>query len=43
MTHVEFDINLSEIWKAIGYMLGGIFLTIIILLFLFRNFRIYQN
>lgn len=36
-----FTIDWMEVLKAIGYVLLGMFLTVCIIAYFFRNFRIY--
>lgn len=40
-THIEFTIQWAEVWKTIGLIVLGAFIVIVILLYLFRNFRLW--
>lgn len=40
-THVEFTIQWAEVWKTIGLIVLGAVIVIAILLYLFRNFRVW--
>jgi len=40
MVHVEFDINLVEIGKAVGYIVLGLAIGIGMLVYTLRNFHI---
>jgi hypothetical protein len=40
MIHVEFDINLVEIGKAVGYIVLGLAIGIGLLIYAFRNFHL---
>lgn len=40
-THIGFTIQWAEVWKTIGLIVLGGIIVIAILLYLFRNFRVY--
>lgn len=40
-THIEFTIQWAEVWKTIGLIVLGAVILIAILLYLFRNFRVW--
>jgi hypothetical protein len=41
MTHVEFDINWIETLKALGWILLGALIVVLIIAYVFRNFRLF--
>jgi uncharacterized membrane protein YraQ (UPF0718 family) len=41
MTHVEFDINWSEVGKVVAYIAIGAFIAVAIIAYIFRNFKPY--
>lgn len=41
MTHIEFNINWTEVGKAVGYMAAGVLIVLAILMYSFRNWRPY--
>ena len=41
VTHVEFTIDWLEVLKAIGYILLGVIIVLIIVYQLFKNFRVW--
>jgi ABC-type nitrate/sulfonate/bicarbonate transport system substrate-binding protein len=40
-THIEFTIQWVEVWKTIGLIVLGAIIVIVILAYLFRNFRVW--
>ena len=40
-THIEFTIQWAEVWKTIGLIVLGAIIVIVILAYLFRNFRVW--
>lgn len=40
-THIEFTIQWAEVWKTIGLIVLGAVIVIAILIYLFRNFRVW--
>ncbi len=40
-THIEFTIQWAEVWETIGLIVLGAVIVIAILLYLFKDFRLY--
>jgi len=40
--HIEFTIVWSEVWKAVGYVALGIIIMLGIIIYIFRNFKVWK-